>query len=1097
MVVSAFVGALNSAFIASTDNEFNLAVREDTATPALDEIPLRMSADWVYDSESDRAIFFGGSIKNLEVGYNDTWSYDYNTNTWTNMSPATNPPASEWYQMTYDSTADRVVLFGGHVSGSGQYWLNHNETWVYDFNTNTWTDMAPTLAPPAMCGGIMEYDSESDLIVLYGGAGDGGTSNILTQTWTYNLTSNTWTNVTTGVHPSERTWAASAYDSDSDLIVLFGGLDWDPYSTLTDTWTYDVDTNTWAEVSTAGPDIVGEFAYDSESDKLVFFGGTETYLEDIVRSETWQYDTDTETWEMKVLDTKPDARSRGELIYDSESDRVLLYEGVLWGGWENLEEVLNDCWVYDLNNNLWNNVDWDWQEMTPTNSPGARCGSPLVYDIESDRMVIFSGWNNLHYDGDRYNDTWTYNFNTNEWLNMSPVAQPAGRGGHTMAYSEKDDVIVMFGGSLEHQTNHEKYIAQTWIYDLNTNTWTNMSPSSNPNPSIFASMTYDNESDVFVLFGGYMQDYSTGHETWIYNLTANSWTNVTTSTYPEGRFFASMMDKPGDDTILLASGGNWDGYVNDVWSFNVTENSWTEILSTTESPDFGLGMAYDLESDLLVGTGGPTNVDEDEFVSETWKFNLTSGQWDTTFSPNNPVPRSRMYLTYDIESDRTLMFGGALPDGAQGETLGDTWAYDSRINPLIILYSSPRNPAANLENNDLVLTWESPVPISGVTVLGYNVYRGSESGEYELLAELGDVLTYIDRSAGYGIPYFYVIAAVSVDGVGDLSDEVTATRAINKYDDQVYRFIAYGDTRASDETAVASIHDDLVSRFLQHDPEMIIHTGDMVNHGGEEYQWPLFSDSISAIYDWDPNMKFYSAVGNHEKYTDVMGVDDEDYSTYRDFFDFSDVIDEEGETELYYSYDWQGIHFIVLNTADEWNGDVYTCPTAQMDWLENDLAEDYAFTIVITHYPFYSILKDRPDRVDQAESLRSVFHELFNESGVDIVFSGHNHYYHRTVRDEIQYITVAGGGAPLYDCDTVQTDWQTGDVAFGEYHYLVAAIMGNNLEIEVQTMNGTIRDSFTLELNPASGLDPLLIVAILGGVAIVAIVLVIYIRKKR
>lgn len=94
MVTSAFVGSLNSAYISSQKNESKQIIKENVATPALDEIPLCMSADWVYDSESDRAIIFGGSIKNLEVGYNDTWSYDYNTNTWTNMSPATNPPAS-------------------------------------------------------------------------------------------------------------------------------------------------------------------------------------------------------------------------------------------------------------------------------------------------------------------------------------------------------------------------------------------------------------------------------------------------------------------------------------------------------------------------------------------------------------------------------------------------------------------------------------------------------------------------------------------------------------------------------------------------------------------------------------------------------------------------------------------------------------------------------------------------------------------------------------------------------------------------------------------------------------------------------------------
>ena len=53
-----------------------------------------------------------------------------------------------------------------------------------------------------------------------------------------------------------------------------------------------------------------------------------------------------------------------------------------------------------------------------------------------------------------------------------------------------------------------------------------------------------------------------------------------------------MMDNPSDDTILLASGSNWQRFVNDVWSYNVTENFWTELLATNDSPDFGQGMAF-------------------------------------------------------------------------------------------------------------------------------------------------------------------------------------------------------------------------------------------------------------------------------------------------------------------------------------------------------------------------------------------------------------------------------------------------------------------------------------------------------------------------
>ena len=100
------------------ENELEVLIEDDFSTILSDEMPLRMAADLVYDSESDRVIFFGGAIETLQADYDDTWCYDFNTNEWTNMLPTTHPPASDWHQMTYHSGEDRVVLFGGHVSGS-------------------------------------------------------------------------------------------------------------------------------------------------------------------------------------------------------------------------------------------------------------------------------------------------------------------------------------------------------------------------------------------------------------------------------------------------------------------------------------------------------------------------------------------------------------------------------------------------------------------------------------------------------------------------------------------------------------------------------------------------------------------------------------------------------------------------------------------------------------------------------------------------------------------------------------------------------------------------------------------------------------------
>ncbi|MHA2313581.1 MAG: Kelch repeat-containing protein, partial [Candidatus Thorarchaeota archaeon] len=511
---------------------------ERVAMQAVDERPLRMNADLVYDSESDRAIFFGGGIKPVGVEFDDTWSFDYNTNTWTNMSPATNPPMSNFHAMAYHSGADRVILFGGHVSGSGTSWLNHNETWTYDFNTNTWEDKNPAVAPPAMCG-AMEYDSESDLIILAGGWPDGGlSSDSLAETWTYNLTSNTWTNVTTVAQPPARGWTEMTYDSDSDLIVIFGGfeIEPEPWKILTDTWTYDVNTNTWTEISTVGPQITGELAYNSALDRVVFYGGAADMSELVadLRSEVWTYDTNTETWEMMVTDVKPPVRARGELIYDSESDKIILFGGVQDGGWPT-QVVLHDCWAYDLNNNLWNNVDWDWKVMTPTLSPDPTAYPAMTYDSESDLVVYFGGFTEESYQATGYygdNETWTYDYNTNTWTNMSPSSGPSMRGHADMVYDEESDIIILFGG-FRYNGGATEMTGDTWAYDVNTNTWTDMTPAVSPIGRIAPLMTYDSKADRVVLFSGY--NGGNLNEIWTYDYNSNTWTEMSPGPGPQPR----------------------------------------------------------------------------------------------------------------------------------------------------------------------------------------------------------------------------------------------------------------------------------------------------------------------------------------------------------------------------------------------------------------------------------------------------------------------------------------------------------------------------------------------------------------------------------
>src|SRR5262249_31259951 len=100
------------------------------------------------------------------------------TGSWVDVSGSAGPSNRQNHAMTYDSARHVVVLFGGYRGGFG---LN-NETWERD--GKPWTKITPKGASPDARGNMgLAYDSVRQKVVLYGGAGIGGTA--LGDTWEY------------------------------------------------------------------------------------------------------------------------------------------------------------------------------------------------------------------------------------------------------------------------------------------------------------------------------------------------------------------------------------------------------------------------------------------------------------------------------------------------------------------------------------------------------------------------------------------------------------------------------------------------------------------------------------------------------------------------------------------------------------------------------------------------------------------------------------------------------------------------------------------------------------------------------------------------
>lgn len=326
-----------------------------------------------------------------------------------------------------------------------------------------------------------------------------------------------------------------------------------------------------------------------------------------------------------------------------------------------------------------------------------------------------------------------------------------------------------------------------------------------------------------------------------------------------------------------------------------------------------------------------------------------------------------------------------------------------------------------------------------------------------------------------------------------------------------FNFIVYGDTRADNPgDGVAPIHEELVGTYLEYNPEFIIHTGDMVLQGGDWNQWLQFNASLEDV--WDAEIPFYGVPGNHEKYTPIWTEWDTDFNNYTTFFDFSSVIDESGETELWYSLEYEGLHFCFLNTEYYWydagGGSMrFSCNATQLHWLYEDLSRTQLddFIVVSFHRPAWSILLGRPDRWEEAESVCANFHDLFVQYGVDLVFSGHDHYYYQTVRNGTYYFTTGGGGAPLYQGDLGAPIWLEGDMTFSEHHFCNVEVYSTYVEIVAIGPDNMVYDEFRIDrpttpptppISPPVTPKDLLLIALEVILAILLILVYLELRKR-
>lgn len=232
-----------------------------------------------------------------------------------------------------------------------------------------------------------------------------------------------------------------------------------------------------------------------------------------------------------------------------------------------------------------------------------------------------------------------------------------------------------------------------------------------------------------------------------------------------------------------------------------------------------------------------------------------------------------------------------------------------------------------------------------------------------------------------------------------------------------FSFSVAGDNRpTSDTTVQPAMWNTILGQMAGESLDLSLHVGDII--------FGTSSDSLAqnlAKYDGlfavttqlTYSTPLYLAAGNHERLYAANSR-----AGYEQEFTFpvNNGADAGTYGEHYYSFDNGDTHFIALST--ELPGQEGLITGNQRAWLEQDLAaSDQPWTVVFMHRPLFSGQHGADPWVNTGNATgqqnKAEIHALFLQSGVDVVFEGHDHYYLRHVEDGIQYIITGGGGCSL------------------------------------------------------------------------------------
>ena len=535
--------------------------------PCVGEVPPAISSSAAV--AFDHSIWMFGGIARLDNrSIKDSFRFNVSNNQWIRLSPRGDiPQARNSHSMV--ACNGNMYVFGGWDDGrffDDMYALHsHGTAWSQVHQSAT---MRPS---PRMGHSAVAYRNS---MLVFGGFCHPVT---LGDLWEFNFALSRWEQLPAhGQAPTDRYRHSAVVIM--DLLIVFGGISANKQR-FDDVFCYDINQKSWFK-----------FLFDSDvpcprsfhqavavGGAMYVFGGMGedgARLNDTFRMTTPHFTRSTRPPPPPISRTSermPEAIQQGHLqwceITTSETleprtghiayvfeDRLFVLGGSTTAG------LSSDIYSLDLTSGVWN------IEQVCGTPPSPRSGSRTA--IQGNSLWMFGGYTEKK--GTYFDEIFHLSLDFMEWRILRPnpsSSTPCARVDHSMVII--GSTLVVFGGATR-----KEILGDTYAFSLESGTWTAVTVPDGPRGRMgHSAVTHE---DSMYVYGGWDGE-SLVADMFSLSATTGLWTMVVADGTNPCRRYRHSAVVYGDDMFVFGGIGEQQQRMNDLYSFNFPNNSWTRI----------------------------------------------------------------------------------------------------------------------------------------------------------------------------------------------------------------------------------------------------------------------------------------------------------------------------------------------------------------------------------------------------------------------------------------------------------------------------------------------------------------------------------------